>query len=338
MLRAGGFNNNAADDADTAQSPQRFASLVGCRAIYIYGHSGGGVIAEALASQLDKNLGIPIRELITFGAPKPGISGVTFNSIAATRIRWMNTNDPIPGLPFGRAGETIPIAIDLFSPDYQPDLIRHGPGGRTLHPDGTWNAADDSVRPFDPDRVGLALWLYGQDASRGLPHSIDTYISRLTRLATRLDDNREPETIAPPTIRYAMEFVLPPRRPPNNLVPEFVGTFTISGNIATPSVGQQFPVGTQRNSDMASQTKIDPSLRLVMQRTGNVYVVRWNDVIVFSCPYGSNARSLVRSWNRSIRLLGKTTDISQNNFSAYFSNLFAAGALGNGVKPPWHVS
>lgn len=89
---------------------------------------------------------------------------------------------------------------------------------------------------------------------------------------------------------------------------------------------------------MANQARIDPSLRLVWQRTGNVYVVRWDDVVLFTCPTGSSAKSIATSWNRSLRLLGKTTNIIPASVTSYLQMLFSAAAAGNGVKPPWNVT
>lgn len=338
MLRAGGYNVNSYRDAGSAESVGGLFLLVNSHSIYIYGHSGGGCVAEALASHLLPNPTFSVRELITFGAPKPALQGFTDERLGTTRIRWMNYADPVPDLPLSRLTSNVTIALDLVSADYSPDLIRHGTGGRLLMGDGTWSSVYSSRGPIGANSQGVVSWLAGLDANRGLPHSIDTYILRLGRFATGLDDTHEMRRQGPPADRPRQTLTFPARlTPPGGLDPN-PGILTIQGNIATTPGGSTFPVGSGRNTDMASQSKVAPSLRLTYARAGAVWIVGWNDLIVFTCPYGSNARSIVRSWNRSIRLLGKTSDIHSASFAAYFQQLFAAGAAGQGITPAWVVT
>lgn len=338
MRRYNGMNSASYQDAEMRFLSDRNSGLSQTRNVYLYGHSAGGVVAECLALVLSELPFAGIREIISFGMPKPGLSQAPYERTGLRRIRWMNLSDPVVALPYSPGPNGVSIALDLLSSDYSPTRIEQPAGGRVLFSDGQWSDAELTAGAIDPGNLGVAAWLTYLDASIGFPHSIQTYVRNLARLQTRLEDDRETHLQSSPHVIHRRTLTFPSRLQPSvNSLPD-PGIVTITGNVAVKPGGPTFLVTLGDFAMSSSQSRIIPSLRLRSQRSGSVYIVRWDDVVLFTCPYASQARSIASSWNRSLRLLGKTSNITQASVYAYLEMIFAAGAAGNGVTPSWHVT
>jgi pimeloyl-ACP methyl ester carboxylesterase len=149
------------------------------RNVYIFGHSGGGGIALALAATLRQHKFDNEVHVCTFGAPRV-CQANSFPFLANVEIvRWMNTGDDVPRLPPKISDMTdlsFLASIHLF-----PLWIRwvHSDGGLSLSHQGVVEARQVpepdhllSVGTF-PVRYLLNGELFGS------PHAIAEYIRRL---------------------------------------------------------------------------------------------------------------------------------------------------------------
>ena len=69
--------------------------------VYVTGHSKGGGMAPIAAYLIQQSVGIPIKQTVTFAAPKPGDQGFQtgYQSVFKNHIRYENYGDLVPLLP-----------------------------------------------------------------------------------------------------------------------------------------------------------------------------------------------------------------------------------------------
>ena len=106
-----GFNTASFTDATTIL--HNFVQRAGQRPAdyYLYGYSAGGVLVEAYAKYLRTTGVRTIKEIVTFGAPKPAGQGDIVEGTRINRVRWMNVGDPVPAIPMAGVGGALSIAL-----------------------------------------------------------------------------------------------------------------------------------------------------------------------------------------------------------------------------------
>jgi hypothetical protein len=69
--------------------------------VYVTGHSKGGAMASIGAYILSQNVGMPVKQVITFASPKAGDSGFRagYQAVIPNQVRFENYGDLVPLLP-----------------------------------------------------------------------------------------------------------------------------------------------------------------------------------------------------------------------------------------------
>jgi hypothetical protein len=94
--------------------------------VYVTGHSKGGGMAPIAAYLMKQGAGIPVRQVVTFAAPKSGNSGFQagYQSVFKNHIRYENYGDLVPLLPAPDAFVGIVAKAVSVIPDIGPDLLK----------------------------------------------------------------------------------------------------------------------------------------------------------------------------------------------------------------------
>jgi len=183
---------------------------------YVFGHSLGGMIAEAVASRLTFG-GRRVESLITYGTPRPAMVGAYRAEVWQYHLRWMADNDPVPLLPFGDVGQPAAVGAVVVPrlrllPDFNPAEWRHAGVGLAISNVAIRQSTDPrgTVNPM----TTLAGW--AREESRGpTPHEAESYQNLLagwwdarvgSTTRTRPNGAVAPPT---PTPRLMMPFRLP---------------------------------------------------------------------------------------------------------------------------------
>lgn len=332
-----GFNVESFRDASTQlfESVRRLGRVPS--GFYLYGYSAGGVLVEAFAKYL-RTIAVPqVDELVTFGAPKGAGQGDYVEARRVTRVRWMCAGDPVPAFPFSGVSGTLSIALSLSGRNYRPDLLAHGTGGQILTRDGFIREGDET-RDYPPQNVeSAANWLIGNDDLSSYPHSLNSYVNRLDALSSRITQGQRPELPAAQGLPVGPHAVNPPTAP---IVqgPQDGPIVAIRRSRVTAPDGSQTSLVPVTGVGPMALPVVHNSMKLKTQRSGAMWLVLWDDVIVATCKNASSAKRIASSWNRSLRLLGTALTISESGLIAYLQAFLGEAASGEGgVVPPFNV-
>jgi pimeloyl-ACP methyl ester carboxylesterase len=145
----------------------------------IVGHSWGGAACFYLEKLLRaRQPGLPTR-IIAFGGPKPGGIDIDRDSSPDTTVRWMNVNDPVPGLPYPASAllnwTSIKrnILLARFNRMTQPR------GGRNIDDLGNITPGVQPPQLTNQQILDFGAWVWAYSQSRVGPHSIAEYRRRL---------------------------------------------------------------------------------------------------------------------------------------------------------------
>jgi hypothetical protein len=94
--------------------------------VYVTGHSKGGAMAAIAAYLMKQGAGIPVRQVVTFAAPKTGNSGFKtgYESVFKNHIRYENYGDIVPLLPAPDAFVGFVAKAVSVIPDIGPGLSK----------------------------------------------------------------------------------------------------------------------------------------------------------------------------------------------------------------------
>lgn len=333
VQRLTGINAAAAEEAVTRYVGTLDLLTQRRRELYLYGHSGGGVVCEALAKLANNRAWADSGSVVTFGAPKPGTAGGTGVYRSMTHRRWINVGDPVPGIPFYRMAGSFASSITSV-------LSARSFANMSQAPDGLITAED-----IDLARVGRNLvrlfenlnevidWGTKPDLARLHPHRIQTYVHRLTMSET-IAEVAAAKALSGPTQATTI-----PHRPrpavmaSSNLVPAFVlnvggvATYTVN----PPGVATAFVRGG-RGSDMS--TFIPVELRPKHQNVGGIWCVVWLTQIVGRFPTATKARTHARGLYRAARTMLATSLYYEGAQAlAWATFIQAAATAGSGIRP-----
>jgi len=165
----------------------------------LYGHSAGGMIAEIMAKSLAE-AGASVCQIMTFGAPKPGLPGCALRGDSPIKVRWVNHRDPVPTLPGGHVGgRYIGMAIAGSTPTFGVVALFTTPGmilqanralafdpDRFIHPTPGTLIGLGEPRPIETadNAAGISTlqeWLDGDEAA-AQPHLIGSYRAEFSTL------------------------------------------------------------------------------------------------------------------------------------------------------------
>jgi hypothetical protein len=94
--------------------------------VYITGHSKGGGMAPIAAYLIQQGAGIPIKQVVTFAAPKSGNQGFQtgYQSIFKNHIRYENYGDLVPLLPPADELNSLLAKAVAYIPDIGTELSK----------------------------------------------------------------------------------------------------------------------------------------------------------------------------------------------------------------------
>jgi Lipase (class 3) len=94
--------------------------------VYVTGHSKGGAMAPIAAYLLQQGNGIPIKQTVTFAAPKSGDGAFQsgYQSVFKNHIRYENYGDLVPLLPPADGFTGLLARATSFIPEIGPELSK----------------------------------------------------------------------------------------------------------------------------------------------------------------------------------------------------------------------
>jgi hypothetical protein len=137
--------------------------------VYVAGHSKGGALAPMAAYLLQQGSNIPVKQVITFAAPKSGDKGFQtgYQSVFKNHIRYENYGDLVPFLPPTDGFISELAWIVSFIPDIGPELSKwiSEAAGWNYTPIGSeWYIQKNYVVKLNPPDLTQALDLYANIA------------------------------------------------------------------------------------------------------------------------------------------------------------------------------
>lgn len=337
MRAVGGGNHASIRDVFDVIVPLIQGARRRINTINIYGYSAGGVVAE-LAAKVFNTLGIcTVSGITTYGAPKPGLAGCMTTADDNPRIRWMCNDDPVPQLPYASLGGGNAIALVFPGGPPATGIPVHGTRGVTLFKDGSIGKSQDSTGTVDPTFLGTALWLAGLDGGNSGPHSLDTYARRLLLPADEPGHGDQFEIDVRPAQPHGASVPIPYIPATQDVsLPELPSVILRDAGPSWAGQGLQHVPATKENP--VSQVFVAPSLKVRTQRSGRIFLVLWDDVIIAQCSFPSKAKTIASSINRTMRMFGKADNVSSASLVAYIQMFLGAAAQGGGlVRPPINV-
>lgn len=305
--------------------------------IEMYGHSAGGVFNECLAHAFQRAGFRGSFRIISYGTPKPGVQPPYVSGFEVSRFRWMNTGDFGPWIPQYVSNLGIPIALSMAFLEPFQTRYTHPPGGHRLYPTGRFENSYDALDSDILRTTTAPGWLADTVNGELTPHSIATYVQRLTRA---MDQNVTTISVPDemPAPNRPRDIVLAPAPPaalppPAERVQLWRTTPARSENLATGEIR----AAAYRVAPMP-QGKIAPALKFRAMRIGGSNAVVWMSVTVMVADTMGKAKTLAASGNRLLRSLGKTMDVDGNTLqSSLAAFLGQASQPDGGYSPPLNV-
>lgn len=327
-------------------------SLRDARYIDVYGHSFGGMVAECVASEMD-TVGAVVRNLVTYGTPKPAMAAYANRSDGTRRLRWIADNDPVPLLPFGRLGglqEYLLATLAVARAGRRIDVAqwRHLSDGLAVS--STRIATSYEPRGLVNPGVTLEAWLSGQRADSNA-HEAEHYRQLLAGwwdVRPQVTTTRRP-TSPIPQRQAAVDFVLPFNVPtiatpgPDVVLPIVIGPGDEAW-LTNSNVARVVPAGARRaigNSPAISvgvgnvaNGKLAANAGFVRVKSpGYGWVIYLRGTVVAAVSSGSRAKTLVRKGNALLRYMGNLAWSSTATGNA-MQEAIEAYQAGDGYTPP----
>lgn len=342
-LYVGGFASAVAEQAAT--------QLSGGQNVYLFGHSLGGMIAEAVAERLQQ-AGKRIASIITYGAPKPAIGTATRATTTQYHVRWMADGDPVPLLPFGNVGDfarfaavIAPLARNL--PRFQPNQWTHAGTGLAISP----TAIRQSLEPrgtVNPVTV-LSEWMAGQ-GEEASEHEADHYRlllqgwwdARLPSTSGRRLPNQPVGTAAPP--RLVMPFRIPEAMQygPDLVIPLDLAGAGRASPVESPIVRRVQPAAGPASVNNAAVNVgasamangvLSPNAGFTRAKMpGYGWVIYFRGMMVGAVQSGSRARTFCRKGNTLIRYMNNLAWTP--SIGDAWTDAINAYIAGQGYNPP----
>lgn len=329
----GGFNFQAAVEASTRFQPilEEFCAVA--PNLYIYGHSGGGVVAEVLSVLANNRKWATHGRIATFGAPKPGVAGCSGQNGSQDHIRWVNVDDPVPGIPFGRMAAAIAPPSRLIVTGDTFNQMAQAPDGTITDASGSGSAIGRGlVRPYE-SLSDVEIWAIGPDSGRIHAHRIEEYVRRLERSERTAQVEEQKEAGMPAITTVQQVRGIARRDGPQNLVMPFMlrGIAAFTSSRVPPGVMAAFG-GGGRGQNM--KIFIPAELRPKHQNVGGIWCVVWLTQIVARFDTASKARSHSRGLYRACRTALASSLYYTGAAAVAWDTFFqAASTAGSGIKP-----
>lgn len=312
----------------------------------VFGHSAGGAVAEALARIYYQEVNRRYGSVTTYGAPKAGLPGSCLTLLQTYRTRYMAVDDPVPFIPMG--GTFIGgLAVLQGGPRNNiVPLVVHGERGILLARSSVRARQDGEVR--DDAAGAINGWILGQRPWTTY-HSMDFYAALLRQHdpgeINELNPARGHQMEEPPLPQVAqLGFLTPPiyylpealTPAPSVVLPiQFV---TIREQFVKLANGESILARRTRGNEMP-QGRIRTALAWTFAPAAQGgFFIFWNDFLVGKTTSRSAARTVCRSANRLLRLMGNRAQWYSTALSDAWPSFLTIAASGNGqYVPPLNV-
>jgi len=265
----------------------------------ICGYSAGGAIAEVLYDRYLSGLHPPNMRYCTFGSPAPAGRGLQRRVGVQNGFRWMNSDDPVPLIPFGLANfVSVNVLYGGRRANRLANFLQCG-GGLNINPDGFTFDEALPARAELPSSSSFAASMLGFDNQEFKSHSLAEYRARLTIAATVRPENRP--------------VPIPHERAQR---PDFGGRHE-RNRAAADSVRTIFVQGERQNA----QPETIPQQALFQAvRSGRIWLVYFGGQVVAVGPTKKRSRALARLGNDFCRRLLRQGYVDPAAITGQFSN------------------
>lgn len=295
----------------------------GSTKISLFGHSSGGVAAEAIAKMartIYPNINI---HLETFGCPCPAEEGRPVAGAGVVRRRWMRDGDVVPLLPFAPYSTGRFVALysqgagwqtDAGEP-FEPQRFRQPPpgirmGARTIFAGELPNVGSGVVQK-------IAGFLAGDQAAMADHAAIEYYVN--LNSIERNFPNGIPETgDARETPRPEMDVVranIPPASRPAAPLREMVPVVIDARNVAFDVVGRAIGNIVLEKRPM-SFLQINPKKAFRMVRVGRQWQVSIGQRVVMVADAPKRPKTITKRLNSMLRAIGTDNTVWLAEFIA----------------------
>ena len=142
--------------------------------VYITGHSKGGGMAPIAAYLMRQGAGIPVKQVMTFAAPKSGDQGFQtgYESVFKNHIRYENYGDLVPLLPPPDEFISLLAKAVAFIPDIGTELAKliteaagwdYRPVGAELFIESAFYGYQINTNETAPGQILDLIWNLGQN-------------------------------------------------------------------------------------------------------------------------------------------------------------------------------
>lgn len=155
------------------------------------GHSAGGAVATGLHWELQRLGDVRKRKVITFGAPRCGVSTVRDALSRSAIARWMTPGDPIPLVPprlqdAPQLAAIIPVLTFLSW-----SRFTHTQGGIQVDASGNTFATDLPTESSVDTAASLADWFTSEENDPANQHVMPRYVANLQAAVARFVTPRQ---------------------------------------------------------------------------------------------------------------------------------------------------
>jgi len=281
--------------------------------VTLVGYSLGGSVAVRWAFDLHQARSPWKLKVFTYGAPRSLNSDHIRVLDRTPIIRYMNSDDPVPLIP-PRPNDVPALAIlNPLLTNLRWCTFYHVQGGAALFPNG--NIADVALPPdaFLNPTTSLASWLAGFTQTQNGPHTLHSYISRLT---IRVEKEARPEQVA---VEAA------PQENPEQIRR---GEETRRQQQVIQNLHRQ---GAAQN---APNLVIPPNRRIRVKRIGGMWQVIWNDKVISISARKKAALKTAREGNEFLRQIQRQAIVHDGNLIAEFTAHIQQAVLPDGGFGP----
>lgn len=262
--------------------------------VRIVGHSLGGAIAAVLgdilyAAGTNNNV-----EVLTFGAPRMGVSSYCDRLETFKLERWFNDTDPISIVPFHADESPMAYTVTTWTIRRAWTSYTNPRPGRSIDSNGLITGAFGPPGDLGPNEASLLNWLIMGIRNEPTVHGIAEYCRRLrtaslavtpaVTLRARAVANETPAIPLPPIA------VMPPRYVPMP-TPQIERVITATRPTISPVV----------QAADSNQVPVKPIVRFRAVKVSGEWCVMHSSSVVAIAANKRDARSKARRWNASIR-------------------------------------
>lgn len=259
-------------------------SVVGqAEEIYLFGHSYGGAVAQALAALAYGSTQPRIR-IWSYGAPRPGLFRLGTILQSVTNTRFFTDDDPVRFIPPHSSEVPALTALDQVPLIIGCNQQVQCPIGWELQSDGRIVETEGPSTVLHAVATSIASWCADIQGFRSVNHELGNYIRRFTSAVNSLNPVID---TSGETIREREEVLTIRER-------ERIA------DVGMVDINNALDVNPNFNTEFAVPQAIPNSvLRYKSRRVGRVWGVKYGADVVAIGPKKKQAKKLARAFNKA---------------------------------------